>query len=96
VLRANIATCRAGERCAVIAGDVLSLPPGPPCGLVFLDPPYGQDLVPRALAALRRVGRLAAGAVVVAETGRDEAGPGPEGVLAERTHGAARLTIWRE
>jgi 16S rRNA (guanine966-N2)-methyltransferase len=96
VLRANIAACRAEDRCTVVAGDVLGLRAGPACGLVFLDPPYGQDLVPRALAALRRVGRLAAGAVVVAETGRDEVRPGPEEVLAERTHGAARITIWRE
>jgi 16S rRNA (guanine966-N2)-methyltransferase len=96
VLRANIAACRAEERCIVVAGDVLALRAGPACGLVFLDPPYGQDFVPRALAVLRLVGRLAAGAVVVAETGRDEPRPGPEAVLAERTHGAARLTIWRE
>jgi 16S rRNA (guanine966-N2)-methyltransferase len=94
-LRANVSACRAGERCTVIAGDVLALKGGAACGLVFLDPPYGQELVPRALAVLRRAGRLAAGAVIVAETGRDEAGPGPEEVLAERTHGAARLTIWR-
>jgi 16S rRNA (guanine966-N2)-methyltransferase len=63
---------------------------------VFLDPPYGQDLAPRAVEALRRAGRVAAGAVIVAETGRAEARPGPPAVLAERSHGAARLTIWRE
>ncbi len=96
VLRANVAACRAEARCSVVAGDVLALPVGPACGLVFLDPPYGQDLVPRALAALRVAGRVAAGAVVVAETGRDEARPGPEAVLADRTHGAARVTVWRE
>jgi 16S rRNA (guanine966-N2)-methyltransferase len=96
VLRANIAACRAGERCTVVAGDVLRLVAGPACGVVFLDPPYGQDLVPRALTALRQAGRVTAGTVIVAETGRDEARPGPAEVLAERMHGAARLTIWRE
>jgi 16S rRNA (guanine966-N2)-methyltransferase len=95
-LRANIAACRAEDRCTVVAGDVLALPAGPVCGLVFLDPPYGQDLVPRAVAALRRVGRVADGALFVAETGREEARPGPQEALAERSHGAARLTIWRE
>jgi 16S rRNA (guanine966-N2)-methyltransferase len=95
VLGANIAACRAADRCMVLAADVLTLPAGPACGLVFLDPPYGADLVPRAVTALRAAGRLAPGALVVAETGRDEARPGPEDVLAERTHGAARLTIWR-
>ena len=29
----------------VLAADALAPPPGRPCGLVFLDPPYGQDLV---------------------------------------------------
>ncbi len=95
-LRANIAACRAAALCTVLARDVLGLRAGPACGLIFLDPPYGADLVPRALAALRGAGLVAAGAVIVAETGRDEVLPGPENVLAERTHGAARLTIWRE
>jgi 16S rRNA (guanine966-N2)-methyltransferase len=95
-LRANIAACRAQERCTVVDGDTLRPPSGIPCGLIFLDPPYGQDLVPRALAALRASGRIAQDAVIVAETGRDETRPGREHALAERTHGAARLTIWRE
>jgi 16S rRNA (guanine966-N2)-methyltransferase len=95
-LRANIAACHAQERCTVIAGDVLRPLAGAPCGLIFLDPPYGQDLVPRALAALRAAGHVAPGALIVAETGRDEPRPGPEHALAERTHGAARVTIWRE
>jgi 16S rRNA (guanine966-N2)-methyltransferase len=94
-LRANVAACRATDRAAIVAGDVLALPPGPPCGVVFLDPPYAQDLVPRALAALRAAGRVAPGALVIAETGRDEPPPAPAPPLAERTHGAARLTIWR-
>jgi 16S rRNA (guanine966-N2)-methyltransferase len=79
----------------VVAADLLALPAGPACGLAFLDPPYGQDLVPRALAALQRAGRVVAGTLVVAETGHDEARPGPPEVLAERSHGAAKLTIWR-
>jgi 16S rRNA (guanine966-N2)-methyltransferase len=95
-LRANIAACRATERCTVVAGDVLRLPPGPVCGLVFLDPPYGNDLMPRALAALRASGRLAQGTLVVAETGTDETWNAPADVLAERNHGAAKLTIWRD
>jgi 16S rRNA (guanine966-N2)-methyltransferase len=96
VLRANVAACRAEALCSVVAGDVLTLPAGPACGLVFLDPPYGQGLVPRALAALRGAGRVVAGTLVIAETGRDEARPGPEAVLADRTHGTARVTVWRE
>ena len=51
-LRGNVAACRAGERATVLAVDVLAAPAGQPCGLVFLDPPYGRDLVPRAIDRL--------------------------------------------
>ena len=94
-LRANIAACRAGDSCTVVAADVLSVRPGPPADLVFLDPPYGQELIVRALAHLRATGRIAPRALIVAESGRDE--PPPCAVpLAARLHGAARITIWRE
>ena len=63
--------------------------------MVFLDPPYGQGLVERAVAALEAAGWLAAGALVMAETGRDEALVPWGEVLAERSHGAARVTVMR-
>lgn len=94
-LRANIEACRAADRCEVLPIDALAVPVGPQAGIVFLDPPYGQDLVGRALTRLRAVGRVGAGSLIVAETGRDEPALGVV-PLAERTHGAARLTIWRE
>ncbi len=94
-LRANIEACRAGDRCEVLPIDALAVPPGRRADIVFLDPPYGQDLVARALARLRSVGRVGPGSLIVAETARDE--PVPDiTALAERSHGAARLTIWRE
>ena len=40
-------------------------------------------------------GVILVGAIIVAETGRTEDSPHPD-PLAERIHGAARLTIWRE
>ena len=95
-LRANIAACRADERCTVLAIDALAIPRGTQAALVFLDPPYGKDLVRRAMARLHAAGRLAPDALAVAETGRDEPTPTEHKLLAERTHGAARLTIWRE
>ncbi len=95
-LHANIAACHATHCCTVLAIDALATPPNAAASLVFLDPPYGQDLVRRAVSRLRDVGRLAPGAVIVAETGRDEAAPTSAPLLAERTHGAARISIWRE
>jgi 16S rRNA (guanine966-N2)-methyltransferase len=94
-LRANIAACRAEDRCVVLPVDALALPAGECADLVFLDPPYGQNLVAAAMARLRATGRVATGTLIVAETGRDD--PVPEvDILAERLHGAARVTFWRE
>jgi 16S rRNA (guanine966-N2)-methyltransferase len=94
-LRANIEACHATDRCEVLAVDALTVPVGKRSDIVFLDPPYQQDLVCRALARLRSVGRVGPGSLIVAETGRDEPALEVE-PLAERTHGAARVTIWRE
>jgi len=94
-LRANIEHCRASASASVLPADATRPPPGLPCSLVFLDPPYRQSLVPTALAALHRAGWIAPAAVVVAETARDEALDLPATLLAERAHGAARLTVWR-
>ena len=92
-LRSNVAACRAEDRATVLAVDVLAAPAGRPCGLVFLDPPYGRDLVPRAIDRLGAMGWIAPDALVVAETGRDEALPELGTLLAERTHGAARVSV---
>ena len=80
----------------MLAADATHPPPGQPCGLVFLDPPYGRALVPAAATALAAAGWLAAGALLVAETGRDEPPPWPD-PLAERLYGAARVSFrrWR-
>jgi 16S rRNA (guanine966-N2)-methyltransferase len=64
---------------------------------VFLDPPYGKGLVPRALVALQAKGWIAPGALIIAETGRDEEAvmlPGFE-VISMRDHGTARLAVLR-
>jgi 16S rRNA (guanine966-N2)-methyltransferase len=94
-LRANIAALGAGARCTVLGTDALHPLRGEPCGLILLDPPYGEGLAPRAVAALAAAGWIAPGALVVAEIGRAEAMPDLGERLAERAHGAARLVIWR-
>jgi 16S rRNA (guanine966-N2)-methyltransferase len=93
-IAANIAACRAECSARVFPADALSPPAGTPHHLVFLDPPYGGDLVPRALTVLLARGWLAPGALIVAEFGTGEtfAPPAP---LAERIHGKARLLFWR-
>jgi len=93
-LRSNIGACRAEARCTVLPGSALRPPPGQPCGLLFLDPPYGQGLVAPALAALAAGGWIAPGALIVAEIGREEALPRPD-PLDDRVQGAARVLVWR-
>ncbi len=94
-LRANIAACGAAARCTVLAGDVTRPgSAGRPCGVVFLDPPYGAGLLPPAVAALSDAGWIGPGTLIVAEHGRDEAVPDLGEPLADRAHGAARLRVW--
>jgi 16S rRNA (guanine966-N2)-methyltransferase len=95
-LRANIGACRAGDRAAVLAADATQPPQGRPCTLIFFDPPYRRGLVQAALAGLSRAGWIAPGAVAVAETARDEEIALPATLLADRTHGATRVTVWGE
>ena len=95
-LRANIALCRSEARARVVAADVLRPPKGPAQGLVFLDPPYAEGVVPSALTALRAGGWIAPGTLVVAETARSEIFVPAGEILGERAHGAAHITIWRE
>jgi 16S rRNA (guanine966-N2)-methyltransferase len=97
-LSANIAACRAEALARVIAGDILAPPrAAAPATLVVLDPPYGQGLVPRALAALGAAGWIAPGALVVAEIGAEEALPDLPGYerCDERRYGAARVHFLR-
>lgn len=98
-LRLNVAACREEGSCAVLAADAARPPrASAPCGLVFLDPPYGRGLVGEALAALSAAGWVAPGALVCAET-EASAGPFPAppgfAPLAERAHGAARVVFLR-
>ena len=95
-LRTNIAACHAQQVSSVLNMDALAIPTGDIADMVFLDPPYHQDLVRRTIARLRAMHRLSPETLLIAETARDEPPPTELPLLAERTHGAARLSIWRE
>jgi len=94
-LRANIAACHAGPRTRILTCDARHPPPGVACSLVFLDPPYGQDLVPQAVTALTASGWLTADTLLIAEISRTDPLPTDAALLADRAHGAARLLVWR-
>ncbi len=92
-LRQNITACQANAR--IIPGNIFAPPPGEPHNLIFLDPPYAQNLIPQALSTLRTRNWLAPGAIIVAEFGLGDEMQTPD-LLAERAHGKARVKIWRE
>ncbi len=92
-LRANIAVC--GAVAQVHAGDATRPARGPAGQLAFLDPPYGGNLIDKALEGLTAAGRIDSGTLLVAEMGRDEPLPRWREILAERAHGAGRVIIGR-
>jgi len=70
ILRENVATLGLGGVTRIFRRDATKLGdahPIAPFSLVFLDPPYGQGLAERAIAAARAGGWLASDALVVVE-----------------------------
>jgi 16S rRNA (guanine(966)-N(2))-methyltransferase RsmD len=91
VIPANIRACAMQERATFVRSDVLkalSRLGGSLFELVFLDPPYGQGLVPPVLIALAELGLLAPDGLICAETDRREELPGAIGpfVCIDRRH----------
>jgi len=103
-LRSNVAGCHEQERAVIRQADALRPPPpgsfaaAAPANLVFLDPPYGKDLVPASLRALDKAGWIAPGAVIVAEMDRRDPFEVPTtyAVETDRSYGKARIVILRK
>lgn len=96
--RANAATLGETEACRFILGDAVRPPSAPMAAdLVFLDPPYGQNLAPAALLALAEAGWVAPGALVVVEVGERDPFPLLHGFpgLDERRYPQARIIFLR-
>ena len=91
-LRGNIAACGAVAR--VFCADVGKPPPGSPCRLLFLDPPYGLSSVAPAVKALASAGWVDRTTLLVAETSSMHPPP-VETYLSSTNHGRAMVTIWR-
>ena len=100
-IKKNIAACREQPRAQLFMNDALKPPRVAlnwgPAALVFLDPPYGKDLLVPALNALREAGWIAPEALLVAEMHRKDAFPAPEGfeLLDDREYGKARFVLLR-
>lgn len=81
-------------------GDALKLlsrPPQEPFGLVFIDPPYGRDLLAPVLERVVANHWLAPGAFVVAELEKDlnlKTWPGSLELETDRLYGQTRILVW--
>ncbi len=96
--RANACAIKENHRCWFLRADLRSPPAPKPdqiAGLFFLDPPYGQALVPTALTALAEAGWLTNGAVGVAELARNEdfIAPPAFSIWREKSAGAGRFVF---
>ena len=97
-LHQNIAVLGETAHAAIVNGDATRPPRATgACSLVFLDPPYGEDLAAPALTALAQSGWLAEGALAVLEIAAKEDLEVPKNFepLDERRYGAAKFVFLR-
>ena len=96
LLRENIALCSAQGITKVFRTDVAQIGPAKtPANLIFLDPPYGQDLGQGALTAALENGWIAPGATIVWEEATPPIIPAPFTILDQRKYGHTTITILR-
>jgi len=88
IIPTNIKSCHCGERAVFIrqgAPAVLSRMAGnAPYDLIFMDPPYGRDLIPPILNAIDQFQLLAKEGLVIAESGLTDSVPEATGQLTRR------------
>ncbi|HEY4163153.1 MAG TPA: 16S rRNA (guanine(966)-N(2))-methyltransferase RsmD [Dongiaceae bacterium] len=100
-IKRNIAACKEQARAQLFIADARKPPKviagtWAPCSLVFLDPPYGKDLIPPALIALRDAGWIAPEALIVAEMHRrDVVEVAGFELIDDRNYGKARIVLLR-
>lgn len=94
LIRSNIARLRREPDCTVLATQTTRLGPAPqPCGLVFLDPPYGRNLGGETLTSVAAFGWIAPGAVVVWEEATPQMPPPGFDLLDQRRYGDTHITL---
>lgn len=80
---------------------VLSKAPDKPYDLIFIDPPYGYDLLPKALDAALENGWLSEDGFVLAEV-EDKVEPPRSGhvdrldLLVNKLYGQTRILLWQK
>lgn len=95
VIRENLCRARLEAGSQVISTDALSYiqRPGERFDLVFLDPPYGENLLPQLLPAVARL--VQDGGLIVCESDAEQQLPeAVERFYLERTRQYGRIRLW--
>lgn len=97
----NLTACRLEERAQAVRGELpvaLGKIVGQrPFDLIFIDPPYGQTLVPPVLAEIDRLELLAAAGVIIVETDTHDPLPANLGALQQtdrRIYGSTAVSLY--
>jgi 16S rRNA (guanine966-N2)-methyltransferase len=97
-LRTNIAALGAGGQSDVMTSSVLNLGPAKrdPLDLIFMDPPYDSGAGVVAMEKMARLGWIGPATLISLETAKaEDAAPKGYDCLADRSHGKARLRLFR-
>jgi 16S rRNA (guanine966-N2)-methyltransferase len=102
VLRQNVMTLGLAERCRVLPRDlfaVIGSRAAHPFDVVFIDPPYGKNLLAPAMKKVLENGWVKEQGVLVAETEKtldgETGGWAGLQLLVQKSYGQTRIHIWR-
>ncbi len=98
LVKENLALCQLQDQARVHAGDSLAyLRSGEKYDLIFLDPPYGSDLLDQALEMIAAFDICRAHGIIVAESAADKVLPTlapPYRLYREYRYGQIKLTVF--
>lgn len=99
LVRDNLAVCGLADRAQVVCADSMGYLASARSkfDLIFLDPPYADDLLERAIAHIARFDLLAPRGILVAECPEDKKLPAlsaPYGIYKEYRYGKIKVTVY--
>ncbi len=94
ILQKNIEKCKVQGCTRILRSDATKPPQATEaCGIIFIDPPYGKDLINQTIPALLSKGWLADDGLLISQGHPNDPVTAPEGfeIIDERKYGAALL-----
>lgn len=97
----NIKRCRFEETARFLQQDVFSaidyLVSAAPFDLIFLDPPYNQELIPQVIEKIEPLNLLAENGIICAESSKKEVleDCGKLQIIETRAYGSTRIHLYR-